>query len=355
MFKPRQMVRLAREVRGIEPPKPDRRTQPRSLDQKGIDNLFAEATGVLPQTLIDAASEAGIAEDPTLDTYDSLSAAAWNVFETADQSKPNSDLLIQAITGVIRSFPDDDSLLTESVRQRNEEQSWVVRTANVAALSVRLAIELKFNERQSLALGMCALVHDIGMLTVPEEILEKPDLTDDEFQLLRNHPFESQRMVNQFGGQFSWMGKVAVQVHERQDGSGYPVGLKGDEIHETAQIIGLSDTYEAMTHPRADRKARVTYNALSEIIDVRNSLFNPDHIRALIRIVSIFPLGSLVKLNNGCIGRVVGVNRLYPTRPLMEILIDARGVKMEPPKILDLGEEPMIYIVDPAIEESVLD
>ena len=353
MFKPRQMVRLAREVRGIEAPKPDRRTRSRSLDQDGIDSLFAEATGVRPQTLFDA--EAGIAEDPTLDTYDALSAAAWNVFETADQSIPNSDLLIQAITGVIQSFREDDSLLTESVRQRNEDQSWVVRTANVAALSVRLAIELKFNERRSLALGMCALVHDIGMLTVPDEVLGKPTLSTEEFQTLRNHPFESQRMVNQFGGEFGWMGKVAVQVHERQDGSGYPLGLKGDEIHETAQIIGLADTYEAMTHPRADRKARVTYNALSEIIDVRNSLFNPDHIRALIRIVSIFPLGSLVKLNNGCIGRVVGVNRLYPTRPLMEILIDSQGGMLDQPTILDLGEEPMIYIVDPAIEESVLE
>ena len=192
------------------------------------------------------------------------------------------------------------------------------------------------------------------MLSVPDEVLEKPKLSREELELLHNHPVESQRMIEKFGDQFSWMGKVAVQVHERQDGSGYPFGLEGDDIHETALIIGIADTYEAMTHPRADRKARVTYNALSEIIDVRNTLFNPNHIRALIRIVSIFPLGSLVKLNNSCIGRVVGVNKLYPTRPLMEILIDPQGTRLSPSTIMDLGEEPMIYIVDPAIEESVL-
>ena len=149
MFRPRQMVRLASEARGTETPRKDRRAQARSLDQEGIDSLFAEATGILPQA--QATDDAG-AQDPTLDAYDSLTAAALNVFEAADESdsRPDSDLLIHAITGAIRSFREDDSLLTESVRQRNEERSLTVRTANVAALSVRVAIELGFNERRSL-------------------------------------------------------------------------------------------------------------------------------------------------------------------------------------------------------------
>jgi len=160
--------------------------------------------------------------------------------------------------------------------------------------------------------------------------------------------------VRTFGKAFDWIAKVVVQVHERHDGSGYPKGLTGEEIHEFARIIGLVDTYEAMAQPRVDRQARVVYNALKKIIDQRNSLFDRSLIKALIDIVSIFPLGSLVKLNNGEVGRVVGTSRLHPTRPMVDILIDPRGRRLPEALLLNLQDESMLYIVDPAIEEGVL-
>jgi HD-GYP domain-containing protein (c-di-GMP phosphodiesterase class II) len=151
-----------------------------------------------------------------------------------------------------------------------------------------------------------------------------------------------------------WIGKIVVQVHERRDGSGYPQGLQGDEIHEVARILGLVDTYLGMAQPRADRPALVTYNALMEIIDLRRAYFGSKLIKVLINVVSIFPLGSLVKLNNGEIGRVVGISRLHPTRPLVEVTLGPRGKPLEPPRCVNLEDEPMLYIVDPAIEEGVL-
>ncbi len=92
---------------------------------------------------------------------------------------------------------------------------------------------------------------------------------------------------------------------------------------------------------------------MKKIIDQRNSLFDRSLIKALIDIVSIFPLGSLVKLNNGEVGRVVGTSRLHPTRPMVDILIDPRG-RLPEARLLNLQDEPMLYIVDPAIEEGVL-
>ena len=198
-------------------------------------------------------------------------------------------------------------------------------------------------------------MHDIGMLSIPEEVLNERRFNPEQLALLQRQPEESQRMVQSFGKAFHWIGKVVVQTHERQDGSGYPRGLKGEEIHEFARIIGLVDTYEAMAHPRADREARVVYNALKEIIDLRDSPFDPTLIKALIYIVSIFPVGSLVKLNNGEIGRVVGTSRLHPTRPTVDILLDPGGRKLSDLRQMNLGDEPMLYIVDPAIEEGVLE
>lgn len=197
-------------------------------------------------------------------------------------------------------------------------------------------------------------MHDLGMASLPAEVLEARRFTSEQRAHLHRHPLESQRLVQSFCKGFAWIGKIVVQVHERSDGTGYPAVIKGEQLHEFARVIGLADTYEAMVHPRPDREARAVYHVVKEIIDLRNTLFDRQLVKALIHIVSIFPLGSLVKLNNEEIGRVVGTSRLHPTRPTVEVLLDARARRVNPPRQIVLEEEPMVYVVDPAIEESVL-
>jgi HD-GYP domain-containing protein (c-di-GMP phosphodiesterase class II) len=288
--------------------------------------------------------------------HGSLVQAALSVLAaSAQQHAPDGPSTVAAVRGVLEDLKNGDELLAVTVRSRHADDSWAKRSANATILALKLGLELEYDDRKALALGLCGLMHDIGMLSIPEEVLSERRFNPEQLALLHRHPEESQRMVQSFGKAFSWIGKVVVQVHERQDGSGYPRGLKGEEIHEFARIIGIVDTYEAMAHPRADREARVVYNALKEIIDLRNSLFDPALIKALIYIVSIFPLGSLVKLNNGEVGRVVGTSRLHPTRPTVDVLLDPRGRKMREHRQMNLGDEPMLYIVDPAIEEGVLE
>jgi len=295
------------------------------------------------------------AQRPEEEVYQELVDAAEHVFAAAGEgAAPTEGTIIAALRRALEQLREGDVLLAETVRQRRSSETWPERAANAAVLAVRLGMEVKYDERRCLALGLCALMHDLGMTQIPDKQLNSQKFSDEQRQLLHQHPVESQKMVTAFGPAFTWIGKIVVQVHERHDGSGYPHGLKGDQIHEMARILGLVDTYEAMAHPRADRQARVTYNALKEIIDLRNSLFERKLIKALIHIVSIFPLGSLVKLNNGEIGRVIGTSRLHPTRPTLEILIDPRGRQLEDPRQINLEDEPMLYIVDPAIEEGVL-
>jgi HD-GYP domain-containing protein (c-di-GMP phosphodiesterase class II) len=326
------------------------------------------------------APPAQVEEGTTLDLYNHLIAAGQLVYEATINNTPLAvDALVKAVKDALRSFANGDQLLTEAVRQRSsishQEQSdrlsiqqpaqaqetpanpslaWSQRAVNGAILSMRLGLEIEYDERHNLALALCGLIHDTGMLKLPEEILKASRMTPEQLQVMRNHTLESKRIVEGFGPDLAWMGAIVVQVHERYDGSGYPNKLKEEEIHEFARIIGLADTYEAMAHPRADRAALVVYTALNEIIDMRNKLFDPRLIKSLIRIVSIFPLGSLVKLNNGAVGRVVGANRLYPTRPLIEVHLDPRGRKVTPSYLLNLAEEPMLNISDPAIDEGVL-
>lgn len=313
------------------------------------------ASGTAPQQET-AVPDAPPETVPAGEVYSELVATAQRVFDAAQSE---STLEVGAIGEILhqvhRSFAEDDQLLTEAIRQRTTNTPRAQRVANTLLLATRLGMEIDYDESTLSELGLCTLTHDIGMLTIPADVFDSPKLSAEQLALLRDHPNKSREMVGALGEAFTWMGDVVVQVHERHDGSGYPQGLRGNEIHEYARIIGLADMYEALGHPRSDRKAHVIYNALTTIIDTRNKHFDPRLIKALINIVSIFPLGSLVKLNNNQVGRVVGANKLYPTRPLVETLLDHRGKRVKVTQLVHLEEEPMLYIVDPAIDESVLE
>lgn len=352
-----QMLRSSRDLRsgpgrgGVLVPPAPRPSEPKP----DPDEPMLQAVDVMPASPDEEIVDDQAEQDGASQAYDTLVQAADELFAAAtEQRAPNGPLAVAAVRGAVAQLSESDALLTETVRRRPEAQSLAQRSVNVAVMAMRLGREIEFDERRTLALGLCGLTHDLGMLKVPDEVLKSPRLTPQQLQTLQNHPKDSESIVRSFGKAFQWVGKVVVQVHERRDGSGYPKALKGEDIHEFARVIGLVDTYEAMAQPRADRQARVVYNALKEIIDLRNSLFDRRLIKALINIVSIFPLGSLVKLNNGEIGRVVATSRLHPTRPTVDVLVDSRGRRLSEARQIELQDEPMLYIVDPAIEEGVL-
>lgn len=345
-----QLLRYSHQVQQEGAPRPRRRPAP--LPEAVFDPfpaLESQEQGEEPEAVASLSPEA--AQVGAL--YRRLVEAGEQVFAAAAKGRELKGVtLIRPLKQVLRQLQQDEGLLAETVRHRSEDRSFSQRAANTAILSMRVGLEIDCDERRVLSLGLCALMHDTGMLTIPR--LDNRRLTPEQLALLHRHPLESQRLVQEFGRSFAWIGKIVAQVHERHDGTGYPAKLKGEQIHEFARIIGLADTYEAMVHPRADREVRAVYHVVREIIDLRNTLFDRRLVKALIHIVSIFPLGSLVRLNNDEIGRVVGTSRMHPTRPTVEILVDSRGRRLNPPRLINLEEEPMVYVVDPAIQESVL-
>ena len=360
MFRTRQLVCSSKDLRGPNPRPSMPPTSPQ--DQQSQIGLSETPPATSPDNESVVLGQNAPQHPPEPESektaaarYQALMSEVQLVFDAATKDeKPDLSLLTGALKRIYDSLKADDSMLTETVRQRASTYSWALRAANTAILSIRLGLEVNYDERNSMGLGLCALLHDIGMLMIPDEVLNSRSLTPQQMKLIRNHPLESKRIVKNFGEKFAWIGSVVLQVHEKYDGSGYPNSLKEDQIHQFAQIIGLTDTYEAMTHPRGDRDAHVTYNALSQIVDLRNQEYDPRLIKALIHIVSIFPLGSLVKLNNGSIGRVIRTNKLQSARPLIEILIDTQGNRLLSSQFTNLAEDPMLYIEDLGIDESVL-
>ena len=323
------MPRTAGDVRGTRPtaqqaPAPSKEAKLHKEEPlpEGLPALEETADVAAPVPRSDA------------EIYKRLIGVAEQVFAAACSGEtPDESAIVRALRACMNTLREGEGLLAETMR---------------------LGLELGADDKRCLAVGLWGLMHDLGMLKVPKEVLQEESLSAEGFALLGRHPVETQRILEDFGPAFARLGKIVVQVHERRDGSGYPQGLNRDEIHEIAQLVGLADTYLAMAHPRIDRPDVVVYNALKNVIDMRRTLFDIKLVKALINIVSIFPLGSLVKLNNNEIGRVIGTSRLHPTRPKVEVLLDSRGQPLKPPRQMVLEEEPMVYIVNPAIEEDVL-
>jgi HD-GYP domain-containing protein (c-di-GMP phosphodiesterase class II) len=128
--------------------------------------------------------------------------------------------------------------------------------------------------------------------------------------------------------------------HERYDGSGYPKGLKADQIGLFGSIAGLVDCFDAMTHPRPYAEVYSPSNALNHLYNVRNVQFDGPLVEQFVQCIGIFPVGALVELNSGEVGIVIAQNLVRRLLPKVMVVLDAKGNPLRPQIILDLASEP---------------
>jgi putative nucleotidyltransferase with HDIG domain len=154
----------------------------------------------------------------------------------------------------------------------------------VANYSIKIAKKLKLNKVQIDNLNRASFLHDIGKVHVPEEILKKPTkLTTEEFSIIKKHPSDGAEMIR--GTFYEDLAPIIEQHHERLNGSGYPHGLKGDDILLEARIIAVSDTFDAMTEDRVYRKANDAKYALDEIKRCSGTLYDPEVVEAFEKVL----------------------------------------------------------------------
>jgi putative nucleotidyltransferase with HDIG domain len=160
-------------------------------------------------------------------------------------------------------------------------------TEDVVELAVKVADEMGLDEDARRETEMGALLHDIGKIAVPDEIINKPGpLTDDEWAIMKTHTIEGERMLQQVGGLLSSVGRVVRASHERWDGGGYPDGLAGEAIPVAARICAACDAFNAMTTDRSYRKALPPHVAIAELRKNAGTQFAPDVVDALIAVVA---------------------------------------------------------------------
>jgi hypothetical protein len=216
---------------------------------------------------------------------------------------------------------------------------------NVAILTVRLGLALDFRQLQAVELAQAALLHDVGLCRVHPDIIHKASpLTEDDRAAIRKHSELGEEALAALPEQHRWLAEVVRQVHERENGRGYPDRLSGDAIHPYAKIVGLADVYEATSQPHANRQAVIPYEIMQELTDNREGLFAADLLEALSRTLTTYPPGSLVRLSTQELARVVAVSDESPLRPVVEVLCDESGRCPSEQTVYNLKEHPEIGI-----------
>ncbi len=212
----------------------------------------------------------------------------------------------QSISSSVSSIlqnPDASIWLT---RLREKDDHIGQHVMNVAALSIIAgrALDLSNNDLQNL--GVCALMHDVGKSLLPLELINRSGTFNEvELGLMRTHPQLGHDILSQAKNIYSGAAIVALSHHENFDGSGYPRGLKGDDIPLFARIVAIADAYDSMTTKQAHRDAYSPTQALDELYAKRDKQFDSQLVLKFIDGIGIFPPGSIVEMTNGEVGIVL--------------------------------------------------
>lgn len=234
-----------------------------------------------------------------------------------------------------------------------QDHAMAKNLVNTAILSALIAIELKLSHHKVQQVVTGALLHDIGMLRMPREIVEKRGgLSHAELQRIQSHPLYAYKIVTKELLYPEEIGLIVLQHHERWDGEGYPRRTAGAAIELGARIVSVSDAFEAMVSQKPYRNSMMGYQAMKNLLSDNLRRFDPDIIKAFIQTMGIYPIGSIILLNNGALARVVEVEQSAPLRPKIRILIDEFGkiFKMDEGEVIDLLVEKSLFIaraVDP--------
>lgn len=275
--------------------------------------------------------------------------------------EPRYDVLTDALQDAFRLFSEgqhvDVGMVRDGLRdiagslQRNPDAvMWLLRlkqcdqysfdhAMEVAVNMILLGSHIGWRDQRLLELGLTGAMQDIGKIQISPELLKKKTtFSANELNTVRSHVASSLEMLY---SQASLPHEVIVTVsrhHERWDGSGYPRGLKFEQLGTSAEIAGLADSFCAMLKDKPYRNALGHQEALEELHNLRGKLFSPALMEQFVQCVGLYPIGTLVELNTGEVGVVIQQSRVQRARPRVVVMLDAGKQQVRAYKVVDLRD-----------------
>jgi len=263
--------------------------------------------------------------------------AAWE--SAATEGQPDLPGALQAVEGLADAVTQNRTALVALTAMRNYDNYTFTHMVNVSILTMGQARALGIEGRLLREFGLSALMHDIGKVRTPKEVLNKPDkLTDAEFEIMRRHTVDGAEILRRTPEMPILAPVVAFEHHLRMDGTGYPFGAKRANLNLGTMMCGIADVYDAMRSQRAYQQAFPTDRILAVLKRNDGTQFEQNLVRRFVQLLGIYPPGNLVRLSSGEIAVVIQVHAPDPHRPRVRVLINKEGNRLELPHDRNLWE-----------------
>ncbi|GAB7531756.1 HD-GYP domain-containing protein [Pseudomonas sp. 3A(2025)] len=244
-------------------------------------------------------------------------------------------LMVEEISNSILRHPH--ALISLS-RLKNSDEYTYMHSVAVCALMVALARRMGMSEEQVRDAGVAGLMHDVGKMLMDPEILNKPGrLTDEEFTAMKAHPAAGLKILEQSQQVIPAVLDVCLHHHEKFDGSGYPHGLKGEDISIFSRMGAVCDVYDAVTSDRPYKKAWEAAHAIREMASWKGH-FDERIFQHFVKTVGIYPVGALVRLESERLAVVMEQSEHSLLMPKVKVLMSVRTRKPVEPRIIQLGK-----------------
>ena len=264
-------------------------------------------------------------------------AAVINLFGEARLGKAiDAEQCLPLVEEVANSVSRNPSALISLARLKTKDDYTYMHSVAVCALMVSLARQLGLGEAQMREAGLAGLLHDVGKMAMPIDVLNKPgQLTDEEFAVMRSHPVRGYEMLMEGEAVPAAALDVCLHHHEKMDGSGYPKKLKGEQISLLSRMGAVCDVYDAITSTRPYKNAWDPAGSIQRMAQWTGH-FDPAVFQAFVKSVGIYPVGTLVKLHSGRLAVVIEQSPVRLTAPLVRVFFSTKSQLPIPTELINL-------------------
>jgi len=272
--------------------------------------------------------------------YSNAVIAAEQVYDAAEvEGMPDAPAAVQTVEGLAEAVTQNRTALMALTAMRNYDNYTFTHMVNVSILAMAQARAVGIDGKLLREFGISALMHDIGKVRTPKEVLNKPGkLTDEEFTIMRRHVVDGAEILRRTPEMPVLAPVVAFEHHLRLDGSGYPRAVRRDSLNLGSMLCAIADVYDAMRSQRVYQQAHPTDRILAVLKRNEGSQLDQNLVRRFVQLLGIYPPGNLVRLTTGEVAVVLRVHAPDPHRPRVRVLFSADHVRLDLPFERNLWE-----------------
>lgn len=322
------------------PAKPPQTQEPEQVEESATAKAIEQAVMYdrpvsLPQEKVASSKEfaraAAICRQAT--------GAVTSMFQEARMGRAVDTVVArQVVEEITDSVTRNGGALISLARLKTADDYSYMHSVAVCALMVALAKQMGMNDAETRAAGFAGLLHDIGKMSIPLEVLNKPGkLTDEEFDLVKRHPEEGVRILQESGTTDPAAIDVCLHHHEKTNGTGYPHRLVDAQISRLAKMGAVCDVYDAITSNRPYKAGWDPAQSLKQMASWANGHFDPRIFQAFVSSLGIYPTGSLVLLDNNKLAVVTDQTQGSLLKPVVKVFFSTRSAQRVTPEVLDLS------------------